>query len=134
MGAMAMPLADVLDRLSIFTLKVERLPEDNLVSELLGIYEAEFEQRLKDKSKNYVKQIKTLYKQLYCANRDTWNLEYAIRIGILTEDRDLEEIGRRAIQIRDSNKRRIHIKNEISRIAAEKHGLDRKIDHGSEEL
>ena len=132
MGTMAMPLADVADRLTIFQLKVERLPQDDTVSELHGLYESEFEQRMHSKDPAYVAKMQELLRDLYNANRATWDLEYAIRIGTLTEERDLEEIGRRAIAIRESNKMRIGVKNAISRLACEHHGLDKKVDHGSE--
>jgi hypothetical protein len=129
-----MPLCDVCDRLTILMLKVQRLPEDNAVAELLSLYQATLEAWLHDKSKKFQTTINELVQELYEANSRTWDLEYAIRVGILTEKHDLNEIGSRAVQIRESNKKRITIKNALTKLAGELHGLDRKVDHGSEEV
>lgn len=126
---LTIPISDVIDRITILTLKIEKLPEDNTICELFSIYTASLEKILKGKLPKFCKRINELKQQLYEANKVTWNLEHDIRNGNL--DDDLSEVGRRAIKIRQSNKVRIGIKNEISKMFGEKHGLDRKVDHGS---
>jgi hypothetical protein len=64
---------------------------------------------------------------LQSANLSIWRLESDIRNGNL---KDLEEIGRRAIRIRELNRTRISLKNEIDK----DYGIppEVKIDHVSE--
>lgn len=69
--------------------------------------------------------------QLMMRNTDIWNLESDVRKGN-TLKLGLEEIGRRTLLIRDINKERISLVNEINDLF----GLDiveRKFDHGSAE-
>ena len=67
--------------------------------------------------------------QLYEVNRRIWDLESDIRKGKEGE-LGLEEVGRRAIMIRDFNKERINIKNTINTIY--KTGfIEKKINHAS---
>ena len=127
-----MPLCDICDRLTILMLKVQRLSEDDAVAELLGIYQATLEAWLHDKSQKFQNAVNKLLQELYKANARTWDLEYAIRVGILSEEQDLEEIGRRAIKIRESNKERIAVKNKLTKLSGEMHGLEKKVQHGSE--
>ena len=61
------------------------------------------------------------------ANADTWHLESEIR---KSKELPLEEIGRRTLLIRESNKRRIEAKNKINYMT--KSGYqEKKINHGS---
>jgi len=63
-------------------------------------------------------------------NFEIWNLENELRKG--GEDKfSLEEIGRRAIKIRDFNKKRIQYKNEINRIT-QTGFIEYKIKHRSQ--
>jgi hypothetical protein len=127
-----MPICALCDRFTIFMLKAERLTENNMAAEILGLYQTGIDGVLRGKSTRFQKKIRQLIAQLYDANEGVWNLEYTIRMGELTEDGDLKEIGRRSLEIRKWNAKRIGVKNEISRIFGELHGLDKKIDHGSE--
>ena len=64
------------------------------------------------------------------ANFDIWNLENELRKG--GEDKfSKEEIGERAIKIRDINKKRVHYKNEINRLS-EQGFREFKIRHRSQ--
>lgn len=94
---MEMPQHEIADRLSILILKwVNGLS----VKEELVEYSKDFK-------------ITGKFLDLLRVNSDIWKLESAIRQG--KEDTlPLEEVGRRALAIRDLNKERIAIKNEIA--------------------
>jgi len=112
-----MSLGEIADRYSIIKLKSERTDVDckeefdTLKNELNG-----------DEIYSYVD-------QLYEVNGRIWDLESDIRKGKEGE-LGLEEVGRRAIMIRDFNKERINIKNTINTIY--KTGfIEKKINHAS---
>ena len=122
---MEMPLPELLDRLVIVRLKAERIG-DKEKEEELEFYNKELE--------NYRKKgliIKNEWlKKLYEVNGKIWDLEADIRKGKEGE-LGLEEVGRRAIEIRNLNKTRISIKNEITEVTGS--GFkDVKVNHASE--
>jgi len=115
---MKMPISEVADRYSIALLKQERANADNqheintLHSEL-----SQYEQSL-----DYVVKLKEI-------NGKIWDLESDIRKGKENE-LGLEEVGRRAIQIRELNKIRVGYKNEMVNVYGE--GFeDIKMNHAS---
>ena len=119
---MQVTLAEMIDRYSIVTLKVENLPENVECRAELATLENEIRQH------NFP-QVLDWFSRLYDTNSRIWKLEADIRNG-----RDgllgLEEVGRRAIQIRDINSERIAIKNEINKVT--KSGFQEiKVNHGS---
>ena len=122
---MEVSIAELLDRLSICKLKVERIGEPHLKLEVEELEKAIEE--YKDKGINIKEEWLV---ELYKINGITWDLESDIRKGkegIL----GLEEVGRRAILIRENNKKRISLKNKI--IEETKIGFkDVKMNHGSE--
>lgn len=66
------------------------------------------------------------------SNIDIWNLENEIRkLGDPVAKLGLEEIGRRAMAIRDLNKKRIQAKNEINRLTC-KGFREFKVQHRSQ--
>jgi hypothetical protein len=72
-----------------------------------------------------------LFFELARANGDIWQLEKGIRdLPDDVEIRNYEEIGKRAMQIRDINKTRIKLCNEINAIYGANPEL--KINHASE--
>lgn len=105
---MRMPLPELLDRLSILTLKIQRIGEPHLQLEydevVTAIEEFELENIL-------VKE--EWFVSLLHINQTIWDLEAAIRQG-KEDDLGLEEVGRRALLIRDTNKCRVSIKNTIT--------------------
>ena len=112
-----MSLGEIADRYSIIKLKSERTDVD---------CKEEF-----DTLKNELNgdEIYTYVDQLYEVNGRIWDLESDIRKGKEGE-LGLEEVGRRAIMIRDFNKERINIKNIINTIY--KTGfIEKKINHAS---
>ena len=98
---MKMSNGEFLDRLSILILRAVHGDSQDLVS-----YLSEFKG----------KDAQTLVGLLEINNK-IWGLESDIRQG---KELGLEEVGRRAIAIRDLNKQRVRLKNE------------KKIDHASQ--
>jgi hypothetical protein len=116
---MKISIGDITDRYSICKLKSERLSLD-LSDEI---------NQLEEELINY-KGISSYVGKLYEVNGLIWDLESDIRKGnekIL----GLEEIGRRALKIRDYNNVRVSIKNEINSKYNEGF-IEVKMNHGSE--
>jgi hypothetical protein len=115
---MKISIGDIIDRYSICQLKKERLSIDN---------EKEINS-LKNEMDKY-DDIKSFSDDLYRINGLIWDLESDIRKkneNIL----GLEEVGRRAIKIRELNSERVSIKNKIN--AKFKEGfVEVKMNHGS---
>lgn len=115
---MKMPISEIADRYSIALLKNERADADNKVEihtlhkELIQYSGAlEFVSKLKD------------------VNGKIWDLESDIRKGKEGE-LGLEEVGRRAIAIRELNKIRVGYKNQMVQLYGE--GFeDIKMNHAS---
>ena len=113
-----MSISEITDRLSIAILKQERTDVD-MTSEI-NFYKTELD--LYEDSDLYLDKLKEV-------NGKIWDLESDIRSGkegLL----GLEEVGRRALMIRDLNKIRVGYKNEM----VEKYDegfKEIKINHGS---
>ena len=122
---MEMPLAEVIDRFVIVRLKTERIKTEDKRDE----YE-HYEKVLEEYRKKGINIKQEWIEKLYEANGKIWDLESDIRKGkegLL----GLEEVGRRAIKIREANKIRISIKNEI--VEATGSGFkDIKMNHASQ--
>ena len=113
-----MSISEISDRLSICRLKQERTSED--LREEIKLYENEVGK--------YVGVDKYIH-QLYDINGEIWDLEASLRQG-KDNELGLEEIGRRAIKIRNWNRKRIAVKNQIVELTGE--GFkDIKINHVS---
>ena len=116
---MKMSIGDIVDRYSICKLKTERLGLDN--SKELSELKSEID--LYDGINEFVD-------KLYDINGQIWDLESDIRKG--NEDvLGLEEVGRRAIQIRGYNGIRVGYKNDINSKYNEGF-VEIKMNHGSE--
>lgn len=122
---MEMPLPEILDRLSIIQLKIERIGEPHLIKE-----KDEYEKAVKEFEKRGVRIKKEWLKDLYEINGKIWDFESDIRKG-KEKELGLEEVGRRAILIREWNKKRVAIKNKI--VEATNSGFkDVKMNHASQ--
>jgi hypothetical protein len=114
------PIAEVADRYTICKLKHERIEAEDL-SRQLAVLKAELDR---------YPGIETFISRLYKINGECWDMESEIRRGkegIL----GLEEVGKRTLTLRDKNKIRVGIKNEIVREFGE--GFeDIKMNHASE--
>ena len=115
-----MPVSEIADRYSICLLKQERTTEN--LDEELALYEKEL--------KNYPN-VMEFVDLLYDINGKIWDLESDIRMGREGE-LGFEEVGRRAIKIRDLNKNRIAIKNMIVKEYNEGF-MDIKVNHASDD-
>lgn len=116
---------DIIDRWAIAKLKAQHIGADESRKEYQWFCEGINELETKHPAIDW-----NLYKQeILNIHSKIWDLESGIRQGKL--DDNLTEVGRRAIQIRDWNKKRVALKNEINRKTGE--GFqDIKKDHGSE--
>lgn len=114
-------LGDVMDRFTILTRKI-----------YFGMEDAISEHRYLEKSMaawGIEGKLITNIIRLAQMNFEIWNLEHEIRQG--GEDKfTLEEIGKRAVMIRDLNKKRIDYKNKINTMAG--HFNECKINHRSQ--
>ncbi len=116
---------DILDRFSISFLKMERIAEDTSKQEHNWFTEGLDE--LIKRCPNYDWHQFANY--LYKINGLIWDLEADMRKGQL--DDDLEEVGKRAIEIRKLNSLRVGFKNIVNKLIGE--GIqDIKQDHISQ--
>lgn len=116
---MKISIGDIVDRFTICKLKSERLQLD-LSQEI---------NELTNEINDY-DNLDEFIDKLYEVNGNIWDLESDIRKGneaIL----GLEEIGRRALKIRDFNNIRVSVKNEINSKLGEGF-VEYKMNHGSE--
>lgn len=121
-----MPVAEVCDRFTIALLKQERLDDSQIDKAGLARQITHYRQGI-DTS---IKGLTGLVNRLKDINSDIWFAEAAIRAG-QDEQLGLEEIGRRAIKIRDLNRIRIKIKNDITNLVNQPDFADCKVNHAS---
>jgi uncharacterized protein YxjI len=105
---MEYPISEILDRYSIALLKKERLQIDN--DQELSDLSAEIDnyRKINTVVDEYIINLKEI-------NGKIWDLEFDIRKGKEGE-LGLEEVGRRALLIRENNKIRVGYKNDIVEI------------------
>lgn len=116
---MEMPIGDIIDRYSICKLKAERLSIDNKTE--MDCLWKEIEQH---------PDVFDYVEKLYEINGKIWDLESDIRQG--NEDiLGLEEVGKRAIKIRNFNGTRVQYKNEINS-KLNQGFIEIKMNHGSQ--
>lgn len=99
-----MSLADVVDRFTISCLKMERIDFNSFVEEVCLLWE---------EISNHTPLINPYIKALFKINSYMWDLESSIRRG-QDHQLGLQEIGRRALLIRNTNRVRVSIKNKLS--------------------
>jgi len=131
---MRYPLDELLDKRSIIQLKIERIEgneEDKLrLSKEYQDYTKAIEEYIQE-GVCTEEQVLKWHKELYSANGNTWDLEVNIRKGQIG-DMSLEDVGRTAIAIRESNGVRVSLKSKI----VEATGIgykDIKINHASQQ-
>lgn len=120
---MKMPISEILDRYSIAILKKERANAEN-------------QQEIEDLTKEiesykstHNEFVEELIGKLIEINGKIWDLESDIRKGKEGE-LGLEEVGRRAIKIREFNKIRVGYKNDTVEVFGEGY-KDIKMNHAS---
>jgi hypothetical protein len=122
----AMPICELADRLTIAQLKKERLSDLEVDKDGLQKQIQYYEEGID--SDNV--QLRELILDLQDINAQMWDAEYDIRKG-LDEDLGLNEIGRRALRIRDLNRIRVTIKNKITELVGQPEFADCKMNHAS---
>ena len=121
-----MPICELCDRLTIALLKAERLSDDEIDKDDLAKQIAYYTEGIDQTNP----ELEALINKLLDANKKMWDAEHAIRKG-LDDDLGLEEIGRRAINIRDYNRERVAIKNDIADLVSQPEFKDCKMNHVS---
>jgi hypothetical protein len=97
------PIIELIDRLAIARLKFEITKENKLELDYYELQANKFNLSVVDEELN----------ALIAVHQEIWNLEYLLKTGC--EDQlSLEEIGRRAIAVRNGNRKRIQLKNCIA--------------------
>ena len=128
---MRYPLDELIDKRSITQLKAERIEETQDRTRLINEF-SDYTFAIADYINENIctkEQVDSWHAQLYNANANTWDLETNIRKG-QTGNMSLEEVGKTAITIRESNGVRVKIKSDIVEVI----GLgykDIKINHAS---
>ncbi len=102
------PIPEVADRYTIAMLKIERLDPSEIDVEDMKRQIDYYKQGLDLENSK----LSELVDDLYNINGKMWDAEHAIRKG-QDENLGLEEIGKRAIHIRDLNRIRMRVKNDI---------------------
>lgn len=108
---------DIFDRLSILILKTSHNIEVETIKDELSELLLEFKVLNLKQAEVFI--------NLLSVNGKIWNLEFDIRQG-KEKELGLEEIGRRALAIRDLNKKRIALKNSVSQYK------EVKVNHASQ--
>lgn len=121
-----MPICELCDRYTIAQLKMERLPDSEIDKDGLRRQLAYYEKGI-DRS---LPGMPDLLCNLLEINSYIWDAEAAIRQGLDT-NLGLDEIGNRALRIRDLNRMRITIKNQITQLAGQPDFVDCKMNHAS---
>ena len=102
------PLPEVVDRYTIARLKLERLDDTQIDVE-----------SMKDEIEYYKsgidfenEKLSELTNELYLVNGRIWDTESSFRMG-LDKQMTLNEVGSRALRVRDLNRIRMKVKNDI---------------------
>jgi hypothetical protein len=99
------PVLELVDRLCIARIKWERTQSNRAE---LDYYEAEWTKFNAPQEMNaYIKTLMNIHNQI-------WELEWQLKSGV-EHQLPLEEIGLRAIAIRDWNNKRISLKNQVAK-------------------
>ena len=101
----------MVDRLSILTMKAERLGQSEYKKELQEIKDALNKLKFNCGMGDLLAEVCNIA----IKNNEIWNLEFELKTG-KEESLSLEEIGKRAINIRNLNEKRIGAKNRIGEL------------------
>ena len=118
------PICDVCDRLTIAQLKYERLTEEEMPKELLQKQIDHYSDGIDEKDTILL----TLIRALRDANAAIWDAESDLRAGFEAKLGDTE-IAKRAIAIRDLNRKRVAVKNAICYHVGQPEFTDCKSNH-----
>jgi hypothetical protein len=108
-----LPELELIDRLCIARIKFERTTGGN--QDELDWYEAQYQQLILDLSPDQLTQLQSDIAEITRIHNKIWDLEWQLKSGV-EHLLELDEIGRRAIAIRDWNNKRITFKNSIAQL------------------
>ena len=131
---MQMPLSEIADRYTILKLKKERSSSNTsaVIDGQFQIFANELQVSMEKLGKKSRDIIKNYITELYIINGEIWNLESDLRKGKEGE-LGLEEVGKRALLIRNLNQKRVEMKNMIAEEAVEGYfSTEIKVNHASE--
>ena len=106
-----LPQLELIDRLCIARIKYERTSKGN--QDELDWYEARYQELIADLNPKQLVQLQNDIAEITKIHNKIWDLEWQLKSGV-EHLLELDEIGRRAIAIRDWNNRRITYKNSIA--------------------
>ena len=106
-----LPVLELIDRLCIARVKYERTASSNQAE--LDWYEARYQELTAKLNSQQLDQLVSDIAEITQIHNTIWDLEWQLKSGV-EQQLSLEEIGRRAIRIRDNNNRRIEFKNSIA--------------------
>jgi hypothetical protein len=117
-----LPVLELIDRLCIARVKYKRTNGSNQIE--LDWYEDKYRQLPQSAELDYNIEAMT------AIHNAIWELEWQLKSGV-EEQLPLDEIGRRAIRIRDYNNKRITFKNSIASLLGDP-VREIKVDHLSD--
>lgn len=106
-----LPELELIDRLCIARVKYERTTGGN--QDELDWYEDRYQELIKILTPDQFYQLNADIEEITKIHNQIWNLEWELKSGV-EHLLPLDEIGRRAIAIRDWNNKRITYKNSIA--------------------
>lgn len=106
-----LPELELIDRLCIARVKFERTSGGN--QDELDWYESHYQELIQNLSPDQLIQLQNDIAEITKIHNQIWDLEWQLKSGV-EHLLELDEIGRRAIAIRDWNNRRITYKNSIA--------------------
>ena len=106
-----LPQLELIDRLCIARIKFERINGSN--KDELDWYEDRYKELIADLSQDQLDQLHNDIEEITRIHNKIWDLEWQLKSGV-DHLLPLDEIGRRAIAIRDWNNKRITYKNSIA--------------------
>ena len=123
-----LPVLELIDRLCIARIKHERTKGAN--QDELDWYEDKYSQLIKTLAADQRATLDHNIQEITVIHNRIWDLEWQLKSGV-EHLLSMDEIGRRAIAIRDWNNRRITYKNSIAELFALKM-REIKTDHLSD--
>lgn len=108
-----LPELELIDRLCIARVKFERTSGGN--QDELDWYENHYQELIQNLLPEQLIQLQNDISEITKIHNKIWDLEWQLKSGV-EHLLDLEEIGRRAIAIRDWNNKRITYKNSIAQL------------------
>jgi hypothetical protein len=106
-----LPQLELIDRLCIARVKYERINGAN--QDELDWYEERYSEMIQTLGSEQLIQLKTDIEEITRIHNGIWDLEWQLKSGV-EHLLPMDEIGRRAVAIRDLNNQRITFKNSIA--------------------